>query len=200
MSVDTSTQNPDTATDAPIDPSSETAELETDEKETVDVDHGVPRLSSHLTTVATVVGVAMTAPFNLLAAMFGVSAIIVVAGSMYLRNSRGYLSLGIGLGLFGAIVAGAYGSIPVELMLVGVAALLVSWDVGHHGLSLGRQLGRNTQTKRLELVHAGLTTLVIAVICIVAFVVFQFAGADRPSSAVALVVIGSIVLVWMYRT
>lgn len=200
MSEEQSTQTADAESETSAEPAVEPAEeLETHEKETVRVDHSTPRLSALLATVAAFVGVALSAPFNVLAAPFGVGGLVIVAGSLFLRDSRGYLSLGVGLALLGTIITGAYGALPPALMLVAVSALLIAWDVGQHGLSIGQQLGRDTRTSRLELVHAGVTTLAIAVVDIVAFAVFQFAGGGRPASAVTLVVIGAIVLIWTLR-
>lgn len=209
MSGNTATTPADTTSDpdagAAADEAAEVVDLEATpedpaERETVVVDHGTPRTSSVIAVVATAIGVALTAPFNVLAAPFGLAGVVIVAGALFLRDSRGYLSLGVGFGILGALLAGAYGAVPPALMLVAVSALLVAWDVGQHGVSIGQQLGRDTRTERLELVHAGITTLVIAVIDVGAFAVFQLAGGGRPASAAALVVIGAVVLLWTLRS
>ncbi|WP_436927522.1 DUF7519 family protein [Halosimplex amylolyticum] len=182
-------------TGAPVDD----RELDTEEKETVRVDHSPPQVSRILATVATLIGVGATVPFNLLAAPFGISAVVLVAGGMYLRASRGYVSLGVGLGLVGTVISGAYGAVPLELMLLGVSALFVAWDAGQHGLSIGAQIGRDGRTERLELVHTGITTVAVVVVDVFAFSVFQLAGDGRPAPAVALIVLGVVVLLWVFR-
>lgn len=194
MSEEISTQTTES-----IDARTEPAASSDDEPVVAGVEHGTPRLSAIIAVVAALVGVVLTAPFSLLAVPFGVGGLVVVAGSLFLRDSRGYLSLGVGLALFGAIVTGAYGALPPALMIVGVSALIIAWDVGQHGISIGAQLGRDSRTQRLELVHAGMTTFVIAVVDIAAFLTFELAGGGRPASAVALVVVGAIVLMWALR-
>jgi hypothetical protein len=171
-------------------------EVPTHEKETVRVEHSPPRLSSGISLGAVIVGVALTGPFNLIAALFGVASLALVGGSLFLRQSRGYLSAGVGLALFGAAIAGGFGSVPAVFLLTAVSAILVGWAVGQNGFSIGQQLGSNTRTSRLELVYAGVTTLTVAVIDVVALAVFELAGSGRPEPAVAFVIMGVIVLTW----
>ncbi|MFB6119959.1 MAG: hypothetical protein ABEJ68_02445 [Halobacteriaceae archaeon] len=174
----------------------EAEEVPTQEKETVTVEHSPPRLSSGIALGSVFLGVLLTGPFNLVAAMFGVASLALVAGSLFLRQSRGYLSVGVGFALFGTLVAGGFGAVPPIFMLVAVSSILVGWAVGQNGLSIGEQLGSNTKTRRLELTYAGVTMLTVAAIDVVAMAVFQLSGSGRPEPAVALVIVGAIVLMW----
>ncbi len=87
---------------------------------------------------------------------------IVLFSAGLARGSRRILDLGafvcvVGVGL-SAVAA------PPAWPLVGTISLVVAWDLGGAGIRLGRQLGRDADTIRLELwyvlssVTVGLTT------------------------------------------
>lgn len=88
-----------------------------------------------------------------------VSVGVLAFGAGIVRGSRGWLAVG-GIGLFaGMLLAGLIETSPV-FPLVGTATTLVAWDVGEHAIGVGEQLGREADTRRQELVHAGLSVCV----------------------------------------
>jgi hypothetical protein len=170
-----------------------------EEVELVDVIHGPPRLSQGIALAAMLVGIVLTAPFTALSVLFGISGAVIVAAGILYSHSTGWLTLGTGIALLGAVTAGAYGAVPVEFMLIGVTTLIVAWDVGQHGISLGRQIGRQADTRRAELVHAASTVLVIGVFSALAYLVHLSGLRDRPAPAVAVVIIGIVFMMWLFR-
>jgi len=179
-----------TATDSPA----------TDEPEPVDVEHAPPRLTQFVAAGGAVLGAALTAPFVLLALPFGLAGAAIATTSAFLTHSRGWLTLGTGLVLVGAIITGTYGAVPPSLMLVSIGAAVLGWDVGQYGIVVGEQLGRQTRSRRIQVIHAATSAVVIGVISAVAYLVYLFAGSGRPAQAVALVVLGVIVLGWVFRS
>lgn len=169
------------------------------EPATVEVVHAPSHLSQAIALVAIVVAVGTTAPFSLLALPFGVAGLAIVAGSSFVTHSRGWLSVGVGVVLLGAVISGGYGAVPLEVMLVGVSAALLALDVGQYGLGVGAHLGRGAPTRRLEVTHAMFTLLALSVASAFVYVVYLFAGSGRPASAVALMVVGAVVLMWAFR-
>lgn len=174
--------------------------VDTEEGEPVDVEHAPPRLSQILSTSAALAGAGLTVPFALLAIPFGLSGVAMIAFSLFVVHSRGWLSVGTALILVGTIISGAYGALTPELMLVGVASTVIAWDLGQHGISIGEQLGRKTQSKRLQLVHTATSAVVIGLVSFIAYFVFLFSGDGRPGPAVALIVLGIVVMAWMFRS
>lgn len=170
-----------------------------DELEAVTVDHAPTRVSQIIALVAAAVGVALTAPFAMLALPFAIAGLAIVAGSLFITHSRGWLSVAVGLILFGAIISGGYGVVPPAFLLIGVSAAFLAFDVGQYGIGVGEQLGRQTQTRRLEIIHATSTVIALTVANAFAYSVYLFAGDGRPASAVALTLIGVIALMWVYR-
>lgn len=108
---------------------------------------------------------------------YGEGAVVVVAlGALTLLAAgiayliRGSISVGyvspVGGGysvassglLLGTICAGALGA-PLVVVLGGVLAAVLVWDIGHHGVGLGRTIAPGP-SRSVELVHAGASLLV----------------------------------------
>lgn len=170
-----------------------------EEIELVDVIHDPPRLSQGIAVAAALFGIIVTAPFTALSVLLGISGGVIIAAGVLYSHSTGWLTLGTAIALLGAVTAGAYGVVPIEFMLIGVTALVVAWDVGQHGISLGRQIGRQADTRRTELVHAASTVLVLGVFSTLAYLVHQSGLRDRPAPAVAVVIIGIVLMMWLLR-
>jgi len=187
------------ATTADAGPASE-SESESEPPEPVDVEHAPPRLTQFVAAGGAILGAALTAPFVLLALPFGIAGATIVAASAFLVQSRGWLTVGTGLVLVGTVVTGVYGAVPPALMLASVGATILGWDVGQHGIVIGEQLGRSPRSRRIQVVHAATSAIVIGGISAVAYLVYLFAGDGRPAQAVALVVLGVIVLAWVFRS
>lgn len=194
---ETATPEPDAVR---ADATTVTEDEEPEEREAVDVDHAPPRLSQALSVGAVVAGAVLTAPFAILAIPFALAGAAIVAAGLFVVESRGWLSIGTAFVLLGALVSGAYGAVPAELMLVGVALTVLAWDVGQHGISIGEQLGRATRTRRLQLVHAATSAMAIGLVGFVTYFVYLFSTDGRPGPAVALLVVGIVVLVWTLRS
>lgn len=113
-----------------------------------------------------------------LAGMFGTGSLVVVTSATlagttvalvmlfrlwlllgYLSTETAGYSLASG-GLFVATVfAGTVGA-PTWLVFGGVVISLFVWDTGRFGTTLGAEIGRHTETRETELVHASATLLV----------------------------------------
>lgn len=175
--------------------------LQEDEEEhtPVAVEHAPPRESQGIALGAAVVGAALTTPFALLALPFGLAGVVVFAGGLIVTNSRGWLTIGTALVLIGTILTGAYGAVPAELMLVGVTATVLAWDVGQHGIGLGQQLGADTRIRRALFVHTAISTVVLGSISTVVYLISLVGPGGRPAPAVAVAVIGIVAAAWMLR-
>lgn len=169
-------------------------------RETVSVDHSPSRFSQLVTVGAALLGAGMMAPFSGFSIPFGIVGVLLVGMGIGKTYSRRWVSVGVAMILVGALISGAYGFVPAELILVGVGATLIAWDVGQHGLSVGEHLGRQTQTVRLETVHAASTTLFVGCASIFTYAVYLAGGTGQPASAVALALTGVILVLWTFRS
>jgi hypothetical protein len=174
--------------------------LSHEERTPVAIEHTPPRESRLIALGAGVVGVVLTAPFALLALPFGLAGVVILAGGLYLTHSRGWLSIGTALILSGAVITGAYGAAPTELMLIGVTSTVLAWDVGQHGIGLGEQLGANTHTQRVQFVHTAVSAVVLGSISTVVYLVSLAGSGGRPAPAVAVAVLGIVVVAWLLRS
>jgi len=166
----------------------------------VDVDHAPPRTSQVIALVAILLGALSTAPYATLAIPFGLAGVALVAVALVRTHSREWLTVGTALVLVGAVVTGAYGAVPVELMVVGVGATVLAWDVGQHGIVAGEQLGRQPVSDRNLLVHAATGVVALGVVSALAYAAFLLAGSGRQASAVTVVVVGLVVAAWVFRS
>jgi hypothetical protein len=118
----------------------------------------------------------------------------------------GYLdeqTAGVSLGAAGLFVGTAFaGTLGAAFWLVasGVLASLVVWDLGQFGSTLGREMGTHTETRSVELVHAGAS---VAVGLVGVGAALALGTVDLPTvtvsaetvAALALVALGLVALV-----
>ncbi|WP_265109658.1 DUF7519 family protein [Halosolutus halophilus] len=120
-----------------------------------------------------------------------VGTLVLVAGVT--RGSRSRVTFG-SAGLFvAALVAGVQGA-TVGATLVGVAAAVLAWDLGTSAIGIGRQLGREASTRRLELVHIAASAAVGAVTIGAGYLLYEGAGGGQPLSTLLLLILASVVL------
>jgi len=162
-----------------------------------DLTHRPSALSTSLAVLAasaSLLATGLSDPAALAAGVPGVAC--VGAGS--LRGSRRLVSLG-GLALTGGvIVAGLAGGGP-EVLLLGALAALVAWDVAEHGIGVGDHLGRETETARIELVHAAATLLVGVLAAGVGYGVYRGVAGGQPVTAVVFLLVGVVATVAALR-
>lgn len=183
----------------PVETTAEVDEEEDDERP-IEIEHAPPRITQVVAGVAALIGTLLTAPFVPLAIPFGLAGLVIVAGSLFVMYSIGWLTIGTGMILLAALISGAYGALSPELMLVAVGATIVAWDAGQHGIVIGEQLGRQTHSQRNQIVHIAASSLVIALVSAFVYFVYLLGGDGRPAPAVAIVVVGVLIMAWVYRS
>ncbi|MFC5135438.1 MULTISPECIES: DUF7519 family protein [Haloferacaceae] len=144
-------------------------------------------------TVATAAAV-VAAPTG--GAVVGASIVCLAAGS--LLGSARVLSWGAAAGIGGIALAAEFGGGAEPLLVAGVA-LAVAWDVADHGLSIGRQVGREARTRRNVAVHAGTSLLVGTLSAVVVYGTYVVAAGGQPIAALALLCFGGVVLASAFR-
>lgn len=156
-----------------------------------------PTLAVVVSLAAAAVGtlsVIVAAPLG--GAVTGLSIVGIAVGS--LAGSDRVLSWAAAAGVVGIGLAAAFGAGPEPLLVAGVA-LALAWDVADHGLSVGRQVGRDARTRRNVAVHAGTTVLTGAFSAGVVYGSYVAASGGQPIAALALLLFGGVVLVSAFR-
>ena len=165
-------------------------------EEVAPVDRSPTYLSSALALVAAVVAATVSAssPVAVLGCVAGVA--VLVAGLA--AGRRGLVRLAGAVLVGAALVASAAGT-PVLATLVGVTTALLAVDFGTTATDLGAQLGRQTPTARVELLHATTSLLVGFGFVLAGATTDAFVAGRQPSSAVLGLIVTVIALVVALR-
>jgi hypothetical protein len=123
---------------------------------------------------------------------------VVLVGAGVFLGSRPLLTAGTAGLLLGLVIAGSAGA-PPETLVTGVLFAVVSWDVGEHGIGVGEQLGRETDTTRVELVHAAASLVVGLLATVVGYGAYRAATGGQPVAALVFLLVGAVVLVAALR-
>jgi hypothetical protein len=125
----------------------------------------------------------------------GVGAIgfaILVAG--LLRGSTSNVTTG-SFGLFVSTVTAGATNAPILPTLASVVLVVLAWDSGCTSISLGQQLGRATETKRIELFHGLGTVGTGTVTAGIGYAIYWFVAGGRPVGAVVFLTLGAVLLI-----
>jgi hypothetical protein len=159
------------------------------------IDDAPPRASA-----AIAVGIALVGALALAVSgpAFAVGAVGVSSLAVGVRSvSRAAVTLG-GAGLFcGTLLAGLAGG-PPPLLLVATAAAIVAWDIAEFGIGLGETVGKEADTRRAELVHAGASGALALLGAGGGLAVYRLAGGGPALVPIALLC-GAVVLVLALR-
>lgn len=170
-----------------------------DDLTTVDVDHSPAKASSYAAVIAGFLAAVTSAPFSMLAVPLGFGGVAIVAGGLFVRKDRSWVTFGAA-GLFlSVLISGLFGT-PSEMLLISAAATVLAWDLGQHAISIGDQLGRHSDTWRNEALHGSATAIVAMLSAASGYVVYSAAGGGRPVAAVVLLSIAIVLLAWTIRT
>lgn len=126
------------------------------------------------------------------AAVSGVGLVVLAAGLA--TASRRLITNGSAVLLIGVLYAGYTGAAPL-LVLVGGLMGVLAWDAASNAVSLGEQLGKETETIRAEVVHVVSSFLVGTLAVAVGYAVYLAAAGRQPIAVVFLLVVGAVALV-----
>lgn len=154
-------------------------------------------LSSGAGLVAAVLAVVAISPYAPTGVMIGVAGLGLLLVGLVRANRTG-ATIG-SLALFaGSIVAGA-GNAPVAVTLFAIVVSVLAYDFTTTGIDLGDQLGREADTRRLELVRIGLTTAVGVVAGTSGYAVFLLGTGGQPVSVLAVLLLAVVILLLALR-
>lgn len=148
--------------------------------------------------VAVVHGVTAVAGYGralvLLPGLVGIVLVSLGVFPLHDRYAGGIVSAGAGALLVGVVLAGTFGRATAGEMLGAGVLAVVSWDVGTHGIGVGRHLGTDARTWPVELVHPGATACYGAAVAIVGAFVYGYGGVDLPLAALVFLLVAAITL------
>lgn len=165
----------------------------------VEIDDTPTKASTTASLVAAVIGAATSAPFAVLALPLGIGGIGMIAFGLIRKKSRMYVSLGAACLFLSVMVASGFGT-PVEFLLLSTIAIVLAWDFGQNAISLGEQMGRQSKTKRNEIIHGAASTIVVFAAAGIGYGMYLGASGGQPVSALATMLLGLVFLIWAIRT
>jgi len=110
-----------------------------------------------------------------------------------LRGSRSVVSGGAS-GLLLGTAAGSVNGAPVLLTLIGLVATVLAWDVGQRAIDIGQQLGRDAETKTLELFGLVRSVAVGVGTGVTGYLIYLVGAGGQSLSAVFFVLLAVLVL------
>ena len=136
--------------------------------------------------------------YSLYAVPFGALAMVAALATTFRGWRRAATLAGVFLFL-GAVVAGVL-DVPTAVVVAGVAGAVVVWDLLDNAVSLGEQLGRETDASRAELVHAVGSVSIGLVVSLTSYGVYAVAGGGRPLAALVFLLLGVVALTSLLRS
>jgi hypothetical protein len=131
-------------------------------------------------------------PFDTIAlGLCGVGTALVLAS--FVRGSRAGLTAGCAGLLFGALGAGVQDA-PTVVVLFSVTTSVLAWDVGQTAIDIGEQLGRESETRRLELLHLTGSTAVGTATGVVGYLSLQLGTGGQPVSVLLGLLVAALLL------
>lgn len=155
------------------------------------------RLSSAVALCFATTVVLVLALDSILAATVGALGVLLAALGL-VRGSRRLLGVAVAALVVGLLAAGMAGASP-ESSVLAMAATVLVWDVGENAINVGEQLGREADTRRLQLAHVGGGTAFVASVAGVAAAIYAVATGGQPAAAIVLLLVGAILLVSTLR-
>lgn len=161
------------------------------------IDFRATRTSSWIALGAAATIAALTALVSAIALLITLLAWTILFASL-VRRSRPGVTTSI-LTTWGGIAVAAGADLPVLFIGVGVVASVIVWDAANRAIRLGRQLTRTADTRDVELLHAGTTTIVGVGSFALAYGIYRAATWDLPLLTVLALVV-SVLGLWYLLT
>lgn len=156
------------------------------------VDRSPARLSGTVAVGAAVVSVLASGLYSWPALLIGSASVVLISVGL-LSGSRSKPTGGATGLCVAALVAGVQGA-PTIFVLVGATAAIIAWDATTTAISVGAQLGRAANTRRIEAIHLTASVGVGTATAGSAYLIFETATANQPLSALVLLVVAAVLV------
>lgn len=158
-----------------------------------DISRAPARLSSGLAFALAILALAASGYYSWTAFIVGTLGAVVFFVGMG-RARRSGVTVGAFFLFLSAILAGGAGG-PVEFVLVSATASVLAYDVGSNAIGIGRQLGTEAPTLRIELVHAVASIVIGGLTAGIGYSLYLAGPEGLPVVAVFFLVIAAVLLI-----
>ena len=159
---------------------------------TREIDRSPARLSSALAVTAAALAAGTSALSGTFALAGAIGGFALLTAGVVVGSRRG-ITLGAGVLLLGALVGGLLSG-AAYLLLPGVIATVLAWDLGEQAINVGEQLGRDAETTQLEVTHAAGSTVVGVGAGALGYGVYLVSSGGQPVTALVFLLLAVVVL------
>ncbi|EMA41731.1 DUF7519 family protein [Halobiforma nitratireducens] len=154
-----------------------------------------PAIASSLVAVAAaVVAVVLSGLFTATAVTVGAAGVVLLSVALAVGH-RSAADAGAVLVFGGVLLAGFEGGIAaVEPTLIATVTTVLAWDRAHAAIDIGEQLGRESETLRLEAVGLASSLVVGLIAATVGYTIYVVAGGGQPVSALVLLLLAAFLI------
>ena len=143
------------------------------------------------TFAAFAVGVMFTQYALVVVIPVGIGLVAILLGGW--RGMHSIMFMGIVMLIISILMAGLY-NYPVSTLLAAGVLTVVAWDMFDNGFSIGRQIGREVDTRRVEFLHGGATLLGGTITAAVIYGVYVLSPPGWPLQALILAMLAALFL------
>lgn len=169
------------------------------EVESIDVDNSPVTITSVAAIGAAVVAALTSAPFGIMSIPLGFAGIALVGYGLYVKEERKWVSFGAASLVLAIIISGTLGA-PLEFLLVSMIGTILAWDFGQNAIGLGQQIGRESETRRNELIHMSASLIVAGAAAALGYGVYALSAGGQPVSGLSMLVLALLLMLWAIRT
>ncbi len=163
----------------------------------VEPTHRPPRASVAIAVFAALAAVGALFPAVTVGLTLTVVGAVALAGGLAVARRR-YVTLGSGLQAAGIGLAAVFGAPPAQVA-IALGAAVVAWDISHHALGLGEQVGAGGVAMRAEVVRGLASTAVVAATIAVATAIYSAIGGEYPVTALGALLLAALLFLAVLR-
>ncbi|MFC6904017.1 DUF7519 family protein [Halalkalicoccus tibetensis] len=156
------------------------------------IDRSPAPLGRRLSLAAALVALLSSGLYSWLALALGAIGFLTLSVGL-VRGTDRPVTLGAAGLASGTLAAGVEGA-PAPVVLVSVVAAIVAWDVAGNALGVGRQLGREAETRRAEAVHAAASAAVGLATAGAGYGLYRAGTGEQPVAALVFLLVAAVLL------
>lgn len=151
------------------------------------------RLSSGGSILAAFIALVTSGFYSWAALTVGTVGLLLLAVGL-VRGANAGVTVGAFALFMGGVLAGVQNA-PVMSVLISVTFSVLAWDAGGSAISIGKQLGREADTRRIEVVHMTASSIVGVATVGAGYGLYQIGTGGHPVTALVFLLVAAVLLV-----
>ena len=156
------------------------------------IDRAPVRLSSWLSITAGFTCVVFAGQSSAYGLAGGTLGVVLLSGGLFARSAR-LATIGAAILVLASLLAGVDGA-TVGTVLVSATAGVLAWDFATTAIDLGAHVGRETDTRDVELLHASASAVAGVATVSFGYVVYLAVSGTQPTAALVFLLCAAIAM------